>query len=217
MASISYRLSRQATFPAQIEDAKAAVRWMRAHAAEYNLAPDRFGACGESAGGLLAALLGTASDVPTWGDGPAAGSSRVQAVAALCPPTDLTLDDPEQARVPELLRSADPKRVALGREIASRMKVLTAALGGPPSEHRELAREMSPLTHVSPDDPPFMLVHGDRDRLVPLSQSVALQEALLRADVPVELVVVSGAGHGFGRPKPDLMARIKTFFDAHLK
>jgi len=219
VASISYRLSGQAKFPAQIEDCKAAVRWLRAHAADYGYDPQRIGACGESAGGLLAGLLGTASSAPEWGDKGAGAdgvSSAVQAVVGLCPATDLTQDDFEQADVPGLLQSGDPKQVALGKLIRSRVTVVEAALGGPLAEHRELARAMSPLTHVTSDDPPFFLVHGDNDRLVPLSQSVALQEALRRAGVKVELLVVPGAGHGFGRPKPELMAKIKAFFDASL-
>jgi len=216
VASLSYRLSGQAKFPAQIEDVKAAVRWLRAHAAEHGYDAARMGGCGESAGGLLAALMGTAQSVPEWGDRPEAVSSAVQAVVALCPATDLTADDAEQADVPALLQSGDPQQVALGKLIRSRQVVVEAALGGPLGEHRELARAMSPLAHVTPDDPPFFLVHGDNDRLVPLSQSVALQEALRRVGVKVELVVVPGAGHGFGRPKPELMARIKAFFDASL-
>ncbi|ATC65409.1 esterase [Nibricoccus aquaticus] len=216
VASVSYRFTNRATFPAQIEDCKAAVRWLRAHANEYGYDPQRIGVCGESAGATLAALLGTAPVIAEWGDGEGATSSAVRAVVALCPPTDFTLDDPEQDDVPGLLKSADPKQVAFGKMIRSRRTVLEAALGGPLAERRELARIMSPRAHVTSDDPSFLLVHGDNDRLVPLSQSVLLMESLQRANVGVELVVVAGAGHGFGRPKPELMARIKKFFDERL-
>jgi acetyl esterase/lipase len=210
VASISYRFVQQAAFPAQIDDSRAAIRWLREHAADYQFDPARIGVAGESAGGLLAALLGTESDEA------GGGSARVQAVVALCPPTNLALDDPDQARVPDLLKSNDPKDVRLAKVIQSRRATLTAVLGGPVEERRELARRMSPVTHVSPDDPPFLLVHGDRDDLVPLSQSQLMEEALTKAGVPVALEIVRGAGHGFGRPKPELMAKIKAFFDARL-
>ena len=218
VASISYRFTQQAKFPAQLHDAKAAIRWLRAHAADYDFDPARIGACGESAGGLLAALLGTSGDVvEVEGAGGTPGvSSRVQAVVALCPPTDVTLEDADQARVPELLKSADPKEVALGKTIRSRAAILEAALGGPLAEHRELARLMSPVKYVSNDDAPFFFVHGDRDFLVPMSQSELMVAALRRAGVVATLEVVPGAGHGFGRPKPPLMAKIKAFFDAQL-
>lgn len=218
VASISYRFTQQAKFPAQLHDAKAAIRWLRAHAADYGFDPARIGACGESAGGLLAALLGTSGDVAeVEGAGGTPGvSSRVQAVAALCPPTDVTLEDADQALVPELLKSADPKEVARGKTIRSRGAILEAALGGPLAEHRELARLMSPVTYVSADDAPFFFVHGDRDFLVPLAQSELMVAALQRAGVVATLEIVPGAGHGFGRPKPPLMAKIKAFFDAQL-
>lgn len=210
VASISYRFTQQARFPAQIEDCQAAIRWLRTHAEEHGFNPARIGVAGESAGGLLAALLGTESD------GTDKISNRIQAVVALCPGTDLTLEDADQARVPDLLKSADPKEVRLGKLIQSREATLTAAFGGPLAEHRELARRMSPVTHVTSDDPPFYIVHGDKDELVPLSQSELLETALKKVGVEATLEVVKGAGHGFGRPKPDMMARIQAFFDRHL-
>ncbi len=210
VASISYRFTQQALFPAQIDDARAAIQWLRAHASDYGIDPARIGVAGESAGGLLAALLGTESIADEK------ISSRVRAVVALCPPTDVTLEDKEQVLVADLLKSSDPKEVMRGKTIQSRIFTLNAALGGPVSEHRELARRMSAVTYVTSDDPPFLLVHGDRDDLVPISQSELLQTALKNAGVSVQLEIVPGAGHGFGRPKPPLMAKIKAFFDAQL-
>jgi acetyl esterase/lipase len=210
VASLSYRFTQVAPFPAQIEDCRAAIRWLRAHAAEHGYDPARIGVAGESAGGLLAALLGTESDA---GDGV---STRVQAVVALCPGTDLTQEDVDLVKMPALLASADPKEVRLGKIIQSRAATMRAAYGGPPEEHREMARRMSPVTHVTADDPPFYLIHGDRDDLVPIAQSELMEAALKKAGVPVTFEVVKGAGHGFGRPKPDMMARIKAFFDANL-
>lgn len=218
VASLSYRLTQDARFPAQIEDCKAAIRWLRAHATDYHFDGARIGVCGESAGGLLAALLGTSGGIPELEgtEGNPGVSSRVQAVVALCPPTDLTRDDDEQALVPELLQSANPQDVVRGRTIQSRGSILVAALGGPLAEHRELARTMSPVTYVTSDDPPFLLVHGDRDHLVPIIQSEQFAGVLKKVGIEVTLVVVPGAGHGFGRPSATLMQKIKGFFDAHL-
>jgi acetyl esterase/lipase len=216
VASISYRLSGVARFPAQIEDAKSAIRWLRAHAADYGYDGRRIGVCGESAGGLLAALLGTAPVVPAWGDGLQKVSSAVQAVVGLCPPTDIRFDEQELARIGRLLRSEHPTEVEIGKVMQSGVNLIEAALGGALGERRELAAQMSPLSHVSADDPPFLLVHGDRDVLVPMEHSEKLRAALATVEVPCELIVVKGAGHGFGRPKPELMARIKTFFDERL-
>lgn len=219
VASISYRLVPKALFPAQAHDAKAAVRWLRAHAADYGYDPAHIGVSGESAGGLLAALLGTSVGVAELeGDlGNNDISSRVQAVADLCGPSDFTLEDTEQADVPALLMSGDPHKVTLGKTIIARNTIITRILGGTLAQKRELARLMSPVVHVTPDDPPFLLIHGDKDYLVPISQSEALRDALVSAGVEARLEVVPGAGHGFGRPKPELMRQIKEFFDRHLK
>jgi dipeptidyl aminopeptidase/acylaminoacyl peptidase len=126
------------------------------------------------------------------------------------------LEDTDQALVPELLRSADAARVRRGQMIQSRATTLRTALGGSPAEQPELARRMSPVAHVSADDPPFYLVHGDRDELVPLAQSEILAAALQNVRVPVTLEVVAGAGHGFGRLKPEMLARVRDFFDRNL-
>jgi acetyl esterase/lipase len=210
VASLSYRFLQVAKFPAQIDDCRDAIRWLRTQAREHGFDPARVGVAGESAGGLLAALLGTENDA--GGD----VTGRVQAVVALCPATDLTLADEDQARLPELLKSTDPKDLKLAQIVQSRGATMRAALGGPLAENRELARRMSPVAHVTPDDPPFFLVHGDRDDLVPIAQSELMEAALKKAGVPVTFEIVKGAGHGFGRPKRELMARIKAFFDARL-
>lgn len=219
VASISYRLVPKAILPAQVYDVKAAVRWLRAHAADHGYDGSRIGASGESAGGQLAAILGTSGDVAEL-EGPLGNtgvSNRVQAVAALCPPTDFTLEDTEQAEVPALLASGDSKKIIRGKTLIARNLIFTRIFGGTLEEKRDLARLMSPIAHVTPDDPPFLLIHGDKDDLVPLSQSEALRNALVAAGVEARLEVVRGAGHGFGRPKPELMQQIKDFFDRHLK
>jgi len=194
VASVEYRLSGEAVFPAQIHDVKAAVRWLRANAEEYGLDPRKFGAWGSSAGGHLVALLGTSGGVGALeGEGGSADrSSRVQAVCDFFGPADLT-------------------RLGGGaRDPVARL------LGGTRDEKPDLARLASPVTHVSEDDPPFLLVHGDRDPLVPVAQSRLLHQMLVRAKVPSRLHEVEGAGHGWRR-NPTVDRLVEDFFDEHLK
>jgi acetyl esterase/lipase len=198
VAGVNYRLSKQAVFPAQIHDCKAAVRYLRANAAKYHLDPDRFGAWGASAGGHLVALLGTSGGVAELeGEvGTKTGSSRVQAVCDWFGPTDL-------------LRLSPP----LAKENA-----VTRLLGGAPSTRKALAVSADPITHITKDDPPFLVIHGTNDRLVPLAQSKLLHAALKTANVESELVVLDGAGHGGKEFGTDAnRAKIVAFFDRHLK
>lgn len=203
VASVGYRLSDEATFPAQIEDCKAAVRWLRAHADRYHLDPDHVGAWGGSAGGHLVALLGTAGDVAKWDEsgGNPRVSSRVQAVCDFYGPTDLVLISGPAADSPT--------------------SPVAQLLGAPVSSRREEARKASPVSYVSKDDPPFLIVHGEEDRTVPIGQSELLQEALTGAGVESSLVRVAHGGHGFGPasdPSPEaIRERVLHFFDQHLK
>jgi acetyl esterase/lipase len=199
VASINYRLSQHAVFPAQIEDCKAAVRWLRAHARKYGLDPERFGAWGASAGGHLAALLGTAGDVKDLEGqgGNLDQSSRVQAVVDWFGPTDLlkmggSHDNPKS---PESL-----------------------LIGGPVQQHKEKAARANPITYVTRDDAPFLILHGDKDPTVPYNQSELLAEALKKAGVEVTLRRVAGAGHG-GKDfnSPENRRLMEEFFDRHLK
>lgn len=179
IASVNYRLTDVAPFPAQIEDVKAAVRWLRAHAKENKLDPERFGAWGASAGGHLVALLGTSCGVKELEGaelGNAEQSSRVQAVCDWYGPTDFT-------KFPD----------AAGARTNSMIHKL---FGGSVGEKRDLAVLASPVTHVTPDDPPFLIQQGDKDPLVPVAQSEALDDALKAKGVPVEIMIVPGAGHG---------------------
>jgi acetyl esterase/lipase len=202
VASLSYRYSTEALFPAQIEDCKAAVRWLRAHAAQYRLDPARFGVWGASAGGHLVALLGTSGDAPEL-EGTVGGnleqSSRVQAVCDFCGPTDF---------LQEIGQPGDLDRATLDCPEAG-------LLGGLLTERPEAVRRANPLTYLAPDNPPFLIVHGDQDMIVPLHQSQILCEALTAAGVPATLHVVAGGGHGFGSPEID--AEVDDFFDRWLK
>jgi acetyl esterase/lipase len=206
VAAINYRLSQHAPFPAQIEDCKAAVRYLRAHAGEYGLDPDHFGAWGASAGGHLVALLGTSGGVQELeGDGSNSGvSSRVQAVVDWFGPVDLT-KMAEQAGPNSQLDHNAPNSPE------------SKLLGGPVQEKKELAAKANPVTYASKDDPPFLIIHGDKDPLVPHRQSEMLADALKSAGVDVTLVIVPGAGHGQGIGTPQNLAKIQAFLDKHLR
>jgi acetyl esterase/lipase len=203
VAAISYRLSGVVTFPAQIEDCKAAVRWLRANAKKYNLDADRVGATGHSAGGHLASLLGTAGSAKEFDKGDNLElSSRVIAVCALSGPTDFVQMDAHA------LKDAKLKHDFPGSP-ESRL------IGGPIQNNKEKVARANPITYVSKDSPPFLLIHGDQDPLVPVHQAHLLHDALKEKGVPVQLHIVKGAGHGVGGR--DVNELIDRFFDANLK
>lgn len=201
VAGIGYRLTDAAQFPAQIEDCKAAIRWLRANASQYGIDPTRIGVWGPSAGGHLSALLGTSGDVRELEGnlGNPGVSSRVQAVCDFYGPADFLLGD-------------------VGGPAENPNGPVALLLGGPAPQRQEVARMASPVTFISRDDPPFLIFQGDRDRTVPLEQSQALAARLKQAGVDVELVVFPGAEHG----GPDFqtaetIAKIIQFFDRTLK
>ena len=199
MASINYRLSQHAVFPAQIEDCKAAIRWLRANAAKYHLDPDHIGVWGASAGGHLVALLGTTGGVKELEGtgGNLDQSSRVQCVVDWFGPTDMA---------------------TMGRQADKPGTPVAQLIGGPVQENQEKARKASPLTYVSKDSAPFLIMHGDKDNMVPLQQSEVLAEALKKAGVEVKLQVVKGNGHGGpGFNSPENRKLIEDFFAKHLK
>ena len=197
VASADYRLSGEAHFPAQLHDAKAAVRWLRRNAGEYGLAGDRIVAWGASAGGHLAALLGLTGDVPglegTVGEerlpGPGqpaapspAVSSKVAAVVDWYGPADLlTMDDQSDGTGPFRHDSPDSPESRL--------------LGARLSDLPGLAQMASPVSHVWPGAPPFLIMHGTADRAVPLAQSQSLADALAVAGRPAETAWIGGSDH----------------------
>jgi acetyl esterase/lipase len=205
VTSIELRPSGEAPFPAQIEDCKAAVRWLRANAARYNLDPDRIGAAGHSGGGHLAALLGTSGGVQELeGSGDNMSySSRVQAVCDVSGPSDLL----------RLYHDAsDPSTRTRRKDISD----IDALLGGPAEQDKTKAIAASPITYVSKDDPPFLIIHGQNDRSVPASQGELLAAALKGAGVETTLEVTP-RGHSVGLGGPTLLPIVKAFFDKHLK
>ena len=193
VASINYRLSQHAKFPAQIEDCKAAVRWLRAHAHEYRLDPNHIAAWGASAGGHLAAMLGTTGDTKEFDVGANLDQpSRVQAVVDYFGPTDFL--------------QMDAHRLPSGQVHDTANSPESELIGGAIQENREKTAKANPITYVTSGDPPFLICHGDQDPLVPHHQSDLLEAALKKAGVPVTFYTVKGAGHGrFNDPKvPEL-------------
>jgi acetyl esterase/lipase len=173
VASINYRLYPEARYPAMIEDVKCAIRSLRTNAAQYNLDPDRIGAVGVSAGGHLVSLLGTSDQSAGWDvDEYLEQSSRVQAVVAMAPVTDLTRNFPN-ADIEAM------RQIGFGED-----NVVQA----------------SPTTHVTADDPPFLLIHGDQDAVVPYEQSQLLYDRLVQMNVPAQLIMVKNAGHSMIAP-----------------
>jgi acetyl esterase/lipase len=214
LASINYRLIWEARFPAQIDDVKAAVRWLRANAKAYHLDPARIGAWGTSAGGHLAALLGTSGDVPDLeylGLGNPEESSRVQAVVVWSAPIDfLRLDEHAAAR------GCPPYE---GRGHSSRSSPESLLVGFPITERPERVKATNPIRYVSPDDPPFFIQHGEFDCIVPPQQSQILHDALVPA-IGAEKVTLTylPAGHGGGPFETDANIRlILDFLDKHLR
>lgn len=196
-ASVGYRLSGEATWPAQIHDCKAAIRWLNANAKEYNIDPKKIGVWGSSAGGHLVNMLGTSGDVKELeGDcGSPGQSSRVACVVPFCGPSDFRA-------IGRLKGGAAPSAVA-------------QLLGGPIGEKQQAAIAASPVTHVSKDDPPFLIVHGTKDRTVPLAQAETLHAALKKAGVNSTFVKIEGGGHGIGGA--EVMKRVRAFFEKHLR
>ncbi len=196
VVAVNYRLAPRYPFPAMIKDVKCAVRYLRAHAGKYNLNPDRIGAWGGSAGGHLVNLLGTADKSAGFDVGEYLEySSRVQAVVEMFGPADLTVQF--EGGYDSARRVFDGFDPALA----------------------------SPVTYVSRDDPPFLLLHGDSDKLVPLNQSQILLAVLQAVGVSAELVTVKNAGHSFkpvdgqtiSPSRKEITQLVVKFFDERLR
>ena len=204
VVSLDYRLSGEAPFPAAIEDCKAAVRWLRANAATYHIDPDHIGAWGHSAGGHLAALLGTSGGVAELegaGDNPAF-SSRVQAVCDMSGPSDIL----------ELYQTVSSLDNGSGHRVKSAVEQF---LGGSVEQNRAKAIAASPITYVSKDDAAFLVIHGENDMSIPVSQGEVFVEKLKAVGVDATFEIATGRGHSIGAPR--FANEIVGFFDKHLK
>ncbi len=193
--SINYRLVPDYLFPAQVEDAKCAVRWLRANAERLQVDPDRIGVVGASAGAHLAMMLGTMNaDDGLEGEGGSAGvSSRVQAVVSFAGPTNLGAELPDVSQ-----------------------DLVAAFLGGRAFEVPEKAAAASPITYVDAGDPPMLLVQGTKDPLVPHAQATEMIEALTSAGVEGRVEFLIGAGHGWPEEHARVMRATFEFLHRHL-
>lgn len=196
----SYRLAPRHPFPAAVADVRNCVRWLRAHARQYDVDPKHIGAMGLSAGGHLALMLGVTSDSDHFGPDDAGSdgeSARVQAVVNYFGPSDLVAKDWSSL---------------VAREY------LTPFLGSERAQREANGRRASPLSYVTKDDPPILTFQGDADPLVPLAQACELHSRLSQTGLSNELQVLHGLGHGWvdpylSRTRQDMI----RFFDRHLK
>ncbi len=233
VASISYRLSGQSalwggepvSFPAQIHDAKAAIRWLRAHAEEYSIDPNRVAVWGSSAGGHLAALVGTSgNDSELEGnvgvDG--AQSSAVQVAVDYYGPIDLFEMNPDITTPPGNIIDHDAANSPESRLIGysqpgQGIGVLRANINNPAAPFPELVIKVvqaNPQTWADADDPPFMIVHGTADTSVPYAQSQRLLSTLIGLGHAPLFLAVPDAGHG-GFPS-EIQAQAQAFIEDHL-
>ncbi len=240
VASVNYRLSQHAIFPAQIQDCQAAIRWLRAHADEYRIDPNRFGAWGASAGGHLVAMLG-ACDEP-------ARSVPVRAYRESGNmPNEVASHDATTSEItPDGVTTSEtaPDAVAANAQVSSRVQAVcdffgptdfsqmsshwstmdhdapdspeSKLIGGAIQQNPEEVQRANPIAYVTKDDPPFLIVHGDKDPLVPHHQSELLYDALKKAGVETTFYTVRGGGHG-GFRDPEVNRLVATFFAHHLE
>lgn len=210
VASVEYRFSQKALFPAQIQDCQAAIRWLRAHAGHYHFDAGHVGVIGGSAGGHLSALVGTSGGEKAFA--PIGGhedqSDRVQAVCDIFGPADFSTVV-QQAAADKNVRNifafntpGDPYSDLIGTRLDDKAK----------------ADAVSPVHYVGKDAPPFLILHGTHDALVPLAQSEELAAALKQQGIEVWLQRLPGSGHGGPAfAKPAVMQLTQNFFDKHLK
>jgi acetyl esterase/lipase len=212
VASVDYRYSSIAKFPAQIHDAKAAIRWLRANGSEFGLDTDFIGAWGASAGGYLASMLGVTTGRPEFegdlGDHPDA-SSDVQAVVDFFGPKDLLrvthkTDMPKDLPLPPFMPPGLPEHPSMSAMLLGIDRV---------EDDLEAVKNASIGTWVSSDAPPFLLAHGDSDGVIYHSESVRFNELLVDAGVESLLLLVKGANHeGPEFNTPALLGAVANFF-----
>lgn len=207
--TIDYRFATEAPFPAQLQDCKCAIRFLRAHAKQYNLDPKHIGVWGGSAGGNLVAMLGVTGGIKEFegAGGWQEQSSRVQAVCDYYGMTDFLAiyNMAKQGKSTERFLPMD------GNESISHLLGVAKYF-----EHPDLCRKASPTTYASKDDAPFYIFHGDKDPLTPHEQGELLNTVLRKAGVESDFYLVKGGKHGWP-PRPDVDDKVDKFFDEHLK
>jgi acetyl esterase/lipase len=205
------------TIPEILEDMDRAVRFVRSHAEEYGIDPERIGITGGSAGGHLSLMQGTAGDAgdPEAKDPIDRASSRVQAVACFFPPTDFLNYGQEGVDVLEGDILKDFRAPFAFHELRKGKFTGEYAPITDPAALRQILKRISPISHISADDPPTLILHGDKDELVPIEQAERFIARLEKAGVPAELIVKEGAAHGWAKLDDD-MTLIANWFDKHL-
>ena len=202
IASVEHRFTSVAPFPAQIQDVKAALRFLREHAGEFDLDPRRAAAMGDSSGGHLASLVGLTSGVAAMTDDPDSKTSdRVLAVVDIYAPSDLRMSaESWKASRPDLVDA------------------LNRLVGGTLEQRQDMAKAASLPTYVKKTSPPFLILQGDKDDIVAPAQSIDLDRALKAAGASSELVILPGAGHGGPEfSAPEQRAKIRAFLDKYLR
>jgi acetyl esterase/lipase len=221
LACVNYRLSDVALFPAQIKDVKNAVRWLRKNASEYNIDPNKIGVWGSSAGGHLSLLLGTSAGVKELTDNNQNRdiSDAVQAVGDWFAPTDFTKFTPtfSTSIITPDIEKKYRKQLWYHYTVA-----VVKLLGGTIVQKRTLAQSANPINYIDKNDPPVFIIHGNLDRVVPISQSEIMTQALQTKGVPVEFISIADMNHSFEgkngeRFDPKLIDMTVDFFDKHLK
>jgi acetyl esterase/lipase len=201
VAAINYRLSEESIWPSQIHDCKAAIRWLKGNAKKYGLDPLRLAVWGNSAGGHLVAMMGVSGDVESL-EGKfgkhLAEDSRVNCVVDFCGPTHLL----SMGKFPSKIDHDSPNSPE------SRL------IGGALQENKKSADDASPITYVTKDDAPILIVHGTDDPLVPFNQAEIFHAALRKAGVRSDFLKMEGMGHGLGGPEVD--NRVQKFLEEQL-
>lgn len=205
IASVDYRLSPVAKFPAQVHDCKAAIRFLRAKAKQYDFDASQIGIAGSSAGGHLVAEIGVTNGHPKLEGTVGAHldqSSSVQAIVDYYGPTNFLT----------ILKQSTPHGLSV------RVPALQLLLGSQPEENPALAKLASPVFHVDRNDPPLLMIHGDQDPQVPINQSHELHGRYKLLGLTTQLEVIHGGAHGGPQFYDDARINlVDRFFDRHLR
>ena len=201
VAAINYRLSGESIWPSQIHDCKAAIRWLKGNAKKYGIDANRLAVWGNSAGGHLVAMMGVSGDIESL-EGKLGKhldqNSRVNCVVDFCGPSHLL----SMGRFPSKIDHDAPSSPE------------SQLIGGAIQENKKSANNASPITYVTMDDAPILIVHGTDDPLVPFNQAVIFHSALRKAGVKCDFLGMEGMGHGLGGTEVE--SRVRKFLESQL-